>query len=239
MLARLADALSLSLETRNQLFCAAGFLPPVPAVLGPPKYEPLRRAAWHLMEQHGFYPALILDGCYNVLGTNHALERLLIQVDPEARMWATTCPSQPNLLHLTFHPQGLVRYMIDADSWLPMVWHHAIQQLPDDNAGHALARALQDYPAVQAIQRSPMRTSVEPTVVERYRVGGQSLSLLSMAVRVGAPRDATAAALQLSLLFPADKASDDFLLALERSSPGEEAPMMDVGAPPAAQAGRG
>ncbi|MEQ9479987.1 MAG: helix-turn-helix domain-containing protein [Algiphilus sp.] len=228
LLARLADALSLSMEARNQLFCAAGYLPPVPAALSAPKYEPLRQAAWHLMEQHGFYPALLLDGHCNILGTNTAFERLLLQVDPEARLWTKTCPLQPNLLHLTFHPEGLVRHMVDAEAWLPMVWHHAIQQLPDDEETAALLRALAAYPAVQAIQHDPVQAGAEAMVVERYRVGMQTYSLLSMVVRVGTPRDRTAAALQLSLLFPADQATDDFLLQLERGTHSEEAALVQV-----------
>ncbi|MHA7834003.1 MAG: helix-turn-helix domain-containing protein [Algiphilus sp.] len=228
LLARLADALSLSMDVRNQLFCAAGFLPPVPGMLRAPEYEPLRQAAWHLMEQHGFYPALLLDDHYNILGTNRAFERLLLEADPDGRMWRTVCGARPNLLHLTFHPEGLTGHMIDADRWLPSVWFHAVQQLPDDAQARDLVDALQAYPAVQGIQRQPIRPCAEPVVVERYRVGMHCLALLSMVVRVGTPRDATAAALQISLLFPADQATDDVLLALERGCRGDDASLVEV-----------
>lgn len=228
LLARLADALSLSMDARNQLFCAAGFLPTVPSMLRAPEYEPLRQAAWHLMEQHGFYPALLLDDHYNILGTNRAFERLLLQADPDGQMWHRIGGAQPNLLHLTFHPEGLLGHMVDADRWLPSVWFQSVQQLPDDAQARELLAALQTYPAVQRIQRQPIRPNAEPVVVERYRVGVHTLALLSMVVRVGTPRDATAAALQISLLFPADKPTDDVLLALDRQHQSEEASLASV-----------
>lgn len=221
LLGRLADALALDMQARNQLFCAAGFLPPVPASLDGPAYGPLRQAAWHLMEQHGFYPALLLDAYYNILGTNTAFERLLALVDPDARIWSSAGQAQVNLLDLSFRPDGLVRFMEAEAQWLPSVWHHALQQLPDDEVARQLVAGLRAYPAVADMSRLHLQTAVETMVVERYRIGDQSLRLLSMTVRVGTPLNETTAGLQLSLLFPADATTDDFLLRLDR---GVEAP---------------
>lgn len=218
LLGRLADALALGMEGRNQLFYAAGFLPPIPASLDRPPYGPLRQAAWHLMEQHGFYPALLLDGYYNILGTNAAFERLIGLVDPDGSLWSSWSSNgeaQANLLDLTFHPKGLVRFMEAKEHWLPSVWNHALQQLPDDETARQLVNELRTYPAIVEMSQPLIQKAPEPMVVERYRIGNQPLSLLSMTVRVGTPLDEKTAGLHLSLLFPADAATDDFLLQLE------------------------
>lgn len=217
LLSRVATALELTMSQRNQLFEAAGFLPGVPTgPLTEAAYAPIRQAAWRLIEKQAPYPAMLLDKNYNVLASNPSLDRLLSLIAPLDDLWHRVSGGQPerNLLRLTFHQEGLIRYMREPALWLPGQWHRIVQ----DAGCHALINEIANWPHMQEWVQSTEISRVEPALLERYVLDGQPIDLLSMIVSPGAPSDITAASLRVNLLFPADDATDRWLCALEADS---------------------
>lgn len=213
LLTRLAAALSLSMADRNALFEAAGLLPPVlDGPLRDAAYAPLRQAAWRLIEQQRPYPAMLLDARYDLLAVNPSLDRLLRMLDLPPSLWPGT-PQQPaNLLRLSFHADGLVRYMDAPDSWVPAHW----RRIRRDARCPELLREIEAWPHVNAWLRAPAVPATEPALLERYRLDGLAITLLSMMTTPGVPTDITAASLRVNLMFPADAATDDWLRQLDR-----------------------
>lgn len=215
LLTRLAGALALSMVDRNALFEAAGFLPPVPeGPLREAAYAPIRQAAWRLIEQQAPYPAMLLDADYDVLATNAPLERLLAMLELPASVWPDAGSSQPvrNLLTLSFHPDGLVHYMREPESWVPGYWQCILR----DATCHARVRDIAAYPHMQAwLATLAAPTDAAPALLERYSLDGQPINLLSMMTTPGVPSDITAGSLRVNLLFPADAATDEWLRGLD------------------------
>lgn len=212
LLTRLAAALSLSMADRNALFEAAGFLPPVPdGPLRDPAWAAIRQAAWRLLDQQAPYPAMLLDARYNVLATNAPLERLLAMLELPASVWPDADGAPRNLLTLSFHPDGLVRYMREPERWVPAYWQR-LEREPDCREP---LREIASWPHVRAWLAEPAAADASPVLLERYRLDGRDLDLLSMMTTPGVPIDITAGSLRVNLLFPADAATDDWLRALD------------------------
>lgn len=215
LLTRLAGALALSMVDRNALFEAAGFLPPVPeGPLREAAYAPIRQAAWRLIEQQAPYPAMLLDADYNILASNAPLERLLSMLDLPATVWpdASSGHAPRNLLMLSFHPDGLIRYMHEPESWVPGYW----QRIVRDAACHALVRDIAAFPHMQewlATAAAPISTA--PALLEQYVLDDHQINLLSMMTTPGVPSDITIGSLRVNLLFPADAATDEWLRGLD------------------------
>lgn len=214
LLTRLAGALALSMVDRNALFEAAGFLPPVPeGPLREAAYAPIRQAAWRLIEQQAPYPAMLLDADYDVLATNAPLERLLAMLELPAHVWPDAGSSPPvrNLLTLSFHPDGLVRYMREPESWVPGYWHRILR----DATCHARVREISALPHMRAWLATPVPISSAPALLEQYVLDEHPINLLSMMTTPGVPSDITAGSLRVNLLFPADAATDEWLRGLD------------------------
>lgn len=213
LLTRLAAALALSMADRNALFEAAGLLPPVhDGPLREAAYAPLRQAAWRLIEQQRPYPAMLLDARYDLLAVNPSLERLLGMLDLPSALWPGTSGQPANLLRLSFHADGLVRYMDAPETWVPAHW----RRIRRDARSPDLLREIEAWPHLQAWLRVPPQPSTEPALLERYRLDGLPIRLLSMMTTPGVPTDISAASLRVNLMFPADTATDDWLRQLDR-----------------------
>lgn len=212
LLQRLADGLELSLGARNQLLMSAGLLPTMTGgPLARPGYAAFRDAAWRLIDQQAPYPAMVLDGHYNLLASNRPLDHLLSLVAPLDALWSRVSAGSPqrNLLRLTFHPEGLLPVMREPERWVPAQWRRIVQ----DAACEELVRDISGWPHMRRWMRRPSGAGDAPALLERYVLDRQPVDLLSVFATLGAPTDIHAASLRVNLLFPANEETDRWLRA--------------------------
>ena len=120
MLLKLADSLDLSLHDSNLLLNSGGFAPAFSNFkIGAPEMEPVRSALKVMLENQNPYPALVLDGDWNILMINTGQQFLAGQLGIQPKEDASN-----NLLELVF----------DKDCYRPHIANW------DQVAGHLLRR---------------------------------------------------------------------------------------------------
>lgn len=110
LLARIAEALDLTLRDRNALLLAAGFAPRFPErALDDAGFDVVRRALDHLLGAHAPYPALVINAQWDLYMANAPATALMesLGVDKIAGEGA------PNLMRMLLHPDGLRQSMVD------------------------------------------------------------------------------------------------------------------------------
>lgn len=220
MVLQLGDALDVPLRDRNQLLAAAGFAPVFESRgLDDPDMAPVMAALEQVMTHHEPNPAIVVDRNWNVLMHNDALRRAFLALvgDLDA-MWARVCPdSEPNLLKLTFHPEGVRDYILNWREIGPLLLGRARREAEMD--GNTTLTALLDdignYSGVPRRWHTPnWQTPPPPVLPLEYQVGDAQLNLFSMLSTFGTAQDITADELRIETFFPADEASAALLRAL-------------------------
>ncbi len=220
MVLQLGDALDVPLRERNRLLTAAGFAPMFEArALGDPDMAPIMAALELVMAHHEPNPAVVVDRNWNVLMHNDAMARAFFSIvgDMEA-MWAQVCPdSEPNLLKLTFHPEGVRDYIANWREIGPVLLGRTRREAEIDGnvTLSALLDEILDYPGVPKRWLTPKWQTPPPPVLSlEYKTGGTRLRLFSMLSTFGTAQDVTADELRIETFFPADEDSAALLKAL-------------------------
>src|SRR3954451_22186715 len=120
MVLRLSEALEVPLAERNEILLGAGHAP---------AYDDARRdlvATRRLLETldlalaaHDPWPALVIDGAFDVVATNKSVDVLLALVD------ADLLDPPVNVVRVTLHPRGLSRHIANLPEWRA----HLVRQL--------------------------------------------------------------------------------------------------------------
>lgn len=182
MVGQLSEALAVPLRERRRLFTAAGFLA---------GHEP--------------YPALVIDGGWDLVTANEAAYRLLADVPP------ALLEPPVNVVRLSLDPRGLAPRIANLDEWRAAIMSR-IRHEHDTTGDPRLAALMADFPVPQ-----PHPT---PGIVLtlRLRVGDEVLSFLTTTTVFGTPGDVTVAELAIEALYPADAATRAALAATGQST---------------------
>lgn len=207
MVLRLADALEVPLRVSNQMLLGAGLAPAFPdARVNRSARAALAELLDHILDGHLPNPALVLDGDFDVVATNSAVDRLLgMLVD------ADLLASPVNVVRVTLHPRGLAPHIDNLGPWRA----HLLRQLrqhaaaaPSTSLDGLLAEVLAfPHPDYEAVEGSTFALPMQ------LRVGGQTLQLFSTVATFGTPLDVAASELAIETLLPADDATRRWLSA--------------------------
>ncbi|MDP3857897.1 MAG: helix-turn-helix domain-containing protein [Stagnimonas sp.] len=217
MVLQLAEALALPLRERNRWLGAAGFAPLfAERPLHSPDMAPVQQALTLLLKQQEPYPAAVVDAGWNVLQANAATQRLLTLLAPGgdlAALWNKVCgDGPPNIMKLTFHPEGLRPYIQNLDELGPGLITRAIREARESPAAAETLEVLLSYPGIPPRWRlAELWTPLAPVLPTRIGLGNVSLSFITMLCSFGTPLDLTADNLRVECLFPADEFTDQFL----------------------------
>lgn len=217
MVLQLAEALALPLRERNRWLIAAGFAPLfAERPLHSPDMAPVQQALSLLLKQQEPYPAAVVDAAWNVLQANAATERLLRLIAPAgdlAALWRRVCgDAPPNLMKLTFHPEGLRPYIQNLDELGPGLITRAIREARESPAAAEVLETVLAYPGIPPRWRlAELWTPLAPVLPTRLGFGEASLSFITMLCSFGTPLDLTADSLRVECLFPADAFTEAFL----------------------------
>jgi transcriptional regulator with XRE-family HTH domain len=212
MVLQLAEALDLPLRERNLMLASAGFAPVFAArALDDPEMRPVLDAVRMILDHHEPNPAVVLDGCWNVVMENRAMTRLFGLMGDIDAAWQRCCgDGSRNLLKLTFHPEGMRAFMQDWEGVCALLLSRLRREV--DTTGRPGERALLaeilNYPGLpEAVLSVDPEVAPSPVIPLTLGAGGVSLSLFSMISTFGTAQDVTTDELRIESFFPADEAS--------------------------------
>jgi transcriptional regulator with XRE-family HTH domain len=210
MVQLLATVLDVSLADRNAMLLAAGYAPAYDErKLEAPDLAHVRHAFEFILKQQEPYPAIVVDGDWNVVMANQATQRIFgIFRDHEA------LPPHVarNAMHATCHPGGLRRYIVNWEEFAGPL----IQQLHREAAGGANARIAQLRDELLAYPGMPARWKIPdpdapraPVLTMRLRKGDVAVAFFSTLTALATPRDVTLEQLRVECFYPADRATEE------------------------------
>jgi len=215
MLMRLAECLELPLRERNTWLRAAGYAALYAEhTIGDAALAPVRETVQRLLDAHAPYPALAVDGRWQLVAHNRIVPMLLQGLPP-----ALTTPPV-NVLRLSLHPQGLAPRIRNLPAWRAHLLARldrqarrsgdpALQRLLDELRGYGPA-AGDDSDA-----RDTLEAGAELALPLWLDSPAGPLHFLSTVTVFGAPHDVAVAELAIETLLPADAATAERLRALD------------------------
>ncbi len=199
MVLRLGEALGVPLRDRNQLLHAAGLPAAYPeADLRGPDLTPFRAAIDRLLHAHLPYPAMVVDGCWNVVFANRAC----------ARLYGGDVVGA-NLVR-RFASPAAARVIVN---WPEVAWaglnrlRHQRARAPFDEQLRELVTLAEK--SLTGVPRPPGPSS-ELVVCPWFRIGDHVVKTIGMAARFDPATDVTLDELRIELTYPLDPAADRF-----------------------------
>src|SRR5688572_24866792 len=125
----LASALDVPLRERNRLLLAAGYAPVYrEKSFGAPEMKELQKTIDLVLRTHDPFPAVVVDRRWEVLASNASAQRMLAKlVNP-----MEVGPLMTNAFHLTFHPKGLRRVLMNWDEVAAILVQRLRREALDD-----------------------------------------------------------------------------------------------------------
>ena len=218
MVQLLAGMLDVPLGDRNTLLVSAGYAPAYgERPLSAPELEPVRRALMFTLRQQEPFPALVVDGEWNVVMRNQASHRIFgLFDDPGADL------TRVNVLRTVFDPRRLRRFIVN--------WEELAQCLVNSVHRHVAATGSETMTQLRdellAYPGVPSRWSVpdpcvemQPLVSMQLRKGDLAMTFFSMVTTLGTPRDVTLQQLKIECFFPADATTEQTARRLASAAP--------------------
>ncbi|WP_033401213.1 helix-turn-helix transcriptional regulator [Actinokineospora enzanensis] len=211
MVLRLAERLDVPLRERNRLLLAAGYAPEfAEGALDTPRLSLVRAAIRRVLTGHEPYPALVVDGGWDLVEANSGVA-VLLEGAPEDLL------APPfNVLRYSLHPRGLAARMVNLAQWRDHVLIRLERQMraAGDSRLVGLHRELAAYPATNDLVDH--EDGVDPDAADvlmpvRILHDGHELSLFSTVTTFGTPRDITVEELHVENFYPADAATEKYL----------------------------
>jgi transcriptional regulator with XRE-family HTH domain len=206
MVARLAAALDLPLRQQNALLLAAGFAPVWhESDLTAPELGVVREALDYMLAQQEPYPAVVIDGQWNLLKANggavRLVEFLVGPVPADARVNLADALVAPDVLrpHLT-NWREVVRYFIrsvEADAATDITGATAV----------LLERLLRYHGVHSALKANATQVPTAPILPMQFDKGGVTLNFFTTIATLGTPQDITLQELRIENFYPSDPAT--------------------------------
>ncbi len=206
MVLHLAEHLDVPLRDRNELLAAAGFAPLYrQSSLDAPELASVRQAIEVILTNHEPFPALVIDGAWELLEANGGVAGFLALVSAEL------LEPPMNVIRASLHPLGLSRFIVNFDEYAAHVVERLRRQLAatSDPALRALLDEVSAYPDVErAIGGTVALPPPAAVLPMHFRLDdGTELRFFSTMTVFGSPLDVTIAELAIESFFPADEAT--------------------------------
>jgi transcriptional regulator with XRE-family HTH domain len=221
MVLRLAEQLDVPLRVRNQMLLAAGYAPVYSeSALDTPRLSMIRTAIRKVLSGHDPYPAVVVDGGWNLVEANTSVA--LLTEDAPVDLLAPPF----NVLRFSLHPRGLAARLLNLPQWRNHVLNRLERQMHASGGDGRLVELYQElvgYPATNNLSADAVASVAEKNgshadldhsdvfVPLRVLHEGRELSLFSTVTTFGTPQDITVAELHIESFYPADPATEKIL----------------------------
>jgi transcriptional regulator with XRE-family HTH domain len=201
MLLQLAEQLEVPLRERNRLLLAAGYAPVYEQYdLEVGEMAPVRKMLQQILDGHDPYPAVVVDGSWELLASNRGMAILLEGVAPEL------LEPPVNVYRVALHPDGIAPRLAN----LGECREHLLARLRRQVTlgGHPSLQTLYDevsaYPGRNAPERHLAGTEdgSELAVPLRLRTGEGELAFISTIATFGTAVEVTLSELSIESFFP-------------------------------------
>ncbi len=196
MILRLCDHLDVPLREQNRVLLAGGYAPVHPELaLADPPLAHVNAAIESILTAHLPFPALVIDGGWDLVAANDAVYSLLDGVA------ASLLDPPVNVVRLTLDPAGLAPRIANLCEWR----RHLVARVRSEwrSSGEprlgALLEEFGELPDRGGPSGSP--ALVVPLVLS---VGATQLSFLSATTVFGTTREVTVSELAIEAFYPAD-----------------------------------
>jgi hypothetical protein len=166
----------------------------------------VRQALDFILRQQEPYPAIVIDGRWDVRIRNQASGRLFRTFRESFEMESDLAD---NAMHVVFHPKGLRQFIVNWDEFAGQM----IQILHREVArGSRVAAQLLDeimiYPGLPAEWRLPRNPAgSSPVMTMQLQKAGLRLAFFSTLTTLAMPTDAALQKLKIECFYPADSAT--------------------------------
>ena len=218
MVQLLAGMLDLPLADRNAMLLSAGYAPAYgDRPLSAPELEPVRRALTFTLRQQEPFPALVVDGEWNIVMRNEASHRIFDLFDEPGSV-----DERVNVMRAVFDPKGLRRFIVNWEE-LAQCLVNAVHRQVAATGSEAMCRLRDEllaYPGVPSRWSVPDPcVTMQPLVSMQLQRDDLSLTFFSMITTLGTPRDVTLQQLKIECFFPADAATEQAARRLAAAAP--------------------
>lgn len=163
-----------------------------------------------LIERFSPWPAYAYHPDGALSGANTALASLLSHAASNENLWDITAPETgPNIYDLVFHPKGLVNWMENPNEVIPETLRRLRIEAAQNLSLLPLLRRIEAYPSART--QSPNGKLPPPVLIERYSIGGETLSIVSVIAQLSCPGDQSLERLRIENFVPADAESEALL----------------------------
>lgn len=213
----LSDALDIPLRERNALLQRGGFAPLYgEAPLDGAAMALFREALDAALTHHEPYPAIVLDGRWNLVMANSGALRFFGQfVDLGEALAAIGSPDAFQIVRLCIRDEGFRPFIVN---WQELTYsflqraRRALLVNPNDPLLPDLIDEIVATPGAPQRWRAPdWTTPPAPALNMIMRKDGRDYSLFTMLAHFGAPQDVTVEELSVESFYPADAATREYL----------------------------
>jgi len=198
MVLRLAAHLDVPLRHRNRLLVAAGFAPRYrQRPLDEPDMAAVRDAVARILRAHEPYPALVVDGHWNILMHNTPVELFFADVDP-----ALLTPPV-NMVRLGLSPQGLADRIVNLAE-VRALFRARLSRQAAKTGDPAVAALYEEFFPEPEGPVPGLGSEVATPMVFHFQ--GSEVRLFSTITTFGTPQDITLDEISIESYYPADEA---------------------------------
>ena len=222
MVLALSESLDVPLRERNALLQSAGFAAAyAEQPLGDGAVAVFQDALHASLEHHEPYPAMVLDGRWNLVMANDAALRFFsLFVDPFAALERMGSPTEFQVVRLCLSEVGLKPFISNWDDLVATFLQRARRALvvnPADRLLPVLIDEIQSHPEAPEHWRTPdWSTPPAPAVNMVMEKEGDRYTFFTMLAHFGAPQHVTIEELSVETLYPADEVTKRLLIELAR-----------------------
>ncbi|MEU6859306.1 helix-turn-helix transcriptional regulator [Glycomyces sp. NPDC046736] len=206
MVLRLAERLDVPLLERNRILLAAGHAPKyrerafTARDLGA-AYE----AVTAVIRAHEPYPALVIDGGWNLVAHNRALDPFLTGIAPRL------LEPPVNLVRLALSPDGLAPRLVNLDQVRAVLRGRLSRQL-ERTGDPAIAALYEEFLAWGPEGSVSAEEEIATPMIVRHE--GGDLKFFSTITTFGTPQDITLEGIAIESYYPADESTAAILRAI-------------------------
>jgi transcriptional regulator with XRE-family HTH domain len=207
MVQLLGVALDLPLEERNVLHVAAGFVPPYgdhgPAAESLPY---VRQALDFILRQQEPYPAIVIDGHWDIRLRNEATKRMFSAFHESYDVEPAIAD---NAMHTVFHPKALRQFIVNWEEFaggMIQILHREVAS--GSRVSAQLLNEIMAYPGLSVFSKPTQApTASSPVMTMQLQKDDLRLAFFSTFTTFAMPADAALQQLKIECFYPADNAT--------------------------------